>query len=699
MERKTNPLSLSVLSNLRLGSSDDDEKRVLTALVNRALTSERNRQGWLDRQRALSRLRFGVRTPKTFPWKGASNLAVPFVDHAIRKYKPTMMRLIVEPDPIVEFVGTDQAAIKVERTAEIVFNWLFKTEMEAIEPLAYLIDSLCHRGFAFMQVGWEYRTEYECRLLYVRDYFPNIRNTEAQVIAQRLAQEYDLDLTDARVQTSLSQVVAKIQAGAEFVKLAFRRVIDDRPAVWDRDAVQLIAPPRCTDIGNAEWIVVQHVLSIRDLKQREADGLFSKGSVEKVLRDMSKNKDIKSGARSDTDVPLSPSLWRDRELQNERERIWGVEDEDNILIWECYHWYDHNNDGLVDRTVTWLHPRSMSKLRSMPYPYPFHQWPLVKYDFEKVNRRWHSPRGITQMLMDLQLEINAQHNARIDGMTLRNAPTYQMPVLGQFMVRNFRATPGTIVHTKGGAKLEPLQQDRQAFPEQFQEENSLRALGEHYIGIFDAAITSPVAQTKPRTATEISAIVQYTAATATFDAILFQLANRKLYSLVWELFMDLGPNEVKLKVSGTDPKLQKAGLPGFDPEVLEEQLVTVRKSDINKKFKLIPTGTVGNTNRALELSNAREAMAMYVNDMTGFIDAHAIREWHIGLLAQPRWSRRILRSPKDAQILRILMEGAEAYKDPEVQAALGVRSDAPGPDLPRQEIAQSGQSGAQAQQP
>ena len=684
---------------MRLGSSDDDEKRVLSALVNRALTAERNRQGWLDRQRALSRLRFGIRSPKTFPWKGASNLSVPFVDQVIRKYKPTMMRLIVEPDPIVEFVGTDQAAIEVERTAEIVFNWLFKTEMEAIEPMAFIIDGLCHRGFAFAQVGWEYRTEYECRLLYVKDYFPNARNTEAAQIAQRLAREYDLDITDERVQSSLSQVVAKIQAGAEFVKLAFRRVIADRPAVWDRDAVQVIAPPRCTDIGNAEWVIIQHVLSLRDLKQRAADALFSRPSVEKILGDMRSTKDKASGSRPDTDIPLSPSLWHDRELQNERERIWGVEDEDNILIWEIFHWYDHNNDGLVDRTVTYLHPRSMTKLRSMPYPYPFHQWPLVKYDFEKINRRWHSPRGITQMLMDLQLEINAQHNARIDGMTLRNAPTYQMPVLGQFMVRNFRATPGTIIHTKGGARLEPLQQDRQAFPEQFQEENALRALGEHYIGVFDAAITSPVAQTKPRTATEISAIVQYTAATATFDAILFQLANRKLYSLIWELFMDLGPNEVKLKVSGTDPKLQQAALGGFDPNVLEEQLVTIRKSDINKKFKLIPTGTIANTNRALELANAREAMAMYVNDMSGYIDPYAIRQWHVGLLAQPRWSRRILRTPDQAAILRTLMEGAAAWQDPETQAAMSVRGGVPGPDLPRQELAQSGQSGIEAQQP
>ncbi len=353
------------------------------------------------------------------------------------------------------------------------------------------------------------------------------------------------------------------------------------------------------------------------------------------------------------------------------------------------HFFDHNGDGLQERCVTYVHPRTKTMCRATPYSAPFPEWPLVKFDFEKVSRRWHSPRGISAMLQDLQLEINAQHNSRIDGRTLRNSPVWQVPVLSGFKTRNLRVQPGTVVEVSGGAELRPLVQDRGAFPEMVSEENLLRSIGENYIGIFDSAITSPQSNTKARTATEVTAIAQYTAATSTLDAILFQIAMRKTYVLIWQLFMDLGPGEFKLKVAG------------LTPESPDAQLMTIKKSEINRKFTLVPTGTVANTNRALELSNARETVAMYINDQTGFINPHQLRQWHLSLLAQPRWARRILNSPEQATVLQTLNQAAQALKEDRGRVMAAMRGQVQGepPELPRQELAQSGQNGAYAQQP
>lgn len=682
MPDRANPNAYSVLGEIRLGATEDDEKREVDRLIQQGLRADGDRATQLDAWKKLTRLRYGIRDPKTFPWKNASNLSIPFMDAAIRKYKPTLMRLIVEPDPVVEFVGEDPAAVLQERLAEITYNWLFKTEMNALEPMAYTVDTMCHRGFAWVQIGWDYQTEYEVRSCSIRQLFPTGLPQDPNQIIAKLVEEYDLDPQDPRIAGPLNNAINAIMGGASFVKIAHRKVVADRPVIWDRDPVQMIIPPRCTDHRNAEWIVVQHVQSIRKLKQMEADGFFKTGSVAKVLKELHINDD-KAGTNGaggyGGEHYLTQSLSTEQAIQDDREKVFGHEDDDNILIWEMYHWYDYNGDGLKERVVTYLHPRSFTKLCSKPYNYPFACWPFVKFDFEKTSRRVNSPRGVSGLLKDLQREINHQHNARLDGMTLRNSPVYQVPTMTGFKARNFRCVPGTVLQMPGGAQISPIVQDRSAYPEQVNEENMIRGIGEQYVGIFDSNITSPTSATQARTATEIHAAMQYTAATASLDAILFQLSMRELHTMIWDLFMDLGPDEVYIRV------------PGQDPSTNEPELKPTKKADINKRFKLIPTGSIANTNRALQLANAREAMQIFLNDQTGYINPYFIRQWFLYLL-DPRWGRKILNPPNQAQELQTLRQAASAMQDPDMQSEMNSKQHQLSPDQmpsqPDQQVAQ-----------
>jgi len=651
MPDRSFPLALSVLGNVRLGADEYAEQRVITDLVQQGLKADQDRTGWLNRQQALTKLRFGIRRLKTFPWKHASNLSIPLIDAQIRKYKPILMRLLVQPDPVVEFSGENPDAIEGERLAEAEYNWLFKTKMEALEPMAYIIDSMCHRGFGIAQVGWDYQREYETRVIEVAPLFPKGLPPDDQVIAAAFISEYDLDPRDPRTATAIARAVDDVKAGKPTVKIGFMRVVVDRPAIWDRDPVQVIVPPRTVDYGNAERVIVQHVFTVRRLQQLEADGFFTPGSVAKIL-DAQQKRDT---GRYAGDVSASQGLYNDRATQDEHERIWGVEDEDNILIWEVYHWFDYDGDGLADRVVTFVHPKSRTKLSCRPYPYPFHCWPFVKFDYEKTSRRFHSPRGISSMLDGLQREVNARHNGRLDAMTLRNAPIYQIPLLAGFKARNMRAVPGTVLQLPLGSRLEPVAQDRGSWPEEMNEENFLRQIAEGYIGSFDQAIT---AQGGARTATEINATVQLAASTVSFDATLFQLAMKKLHTLIWELWLDLRPQEVSIKVRSDDPA------------ATGPSLRTVKKHEIDKRFTLTPTGSIANTNHALELANSREALQFFANDSTGTVDPWELRRWYFELL-DARVARRIMKSPQDARERQILMQAASTLEaDPSLLAQM-----------------------------
>lgn len=687
-DRLINPVGVKLLGNIDLDTGPESSQQFVSRIIERALRADHNRMGWLNRQRTLTRLRFGIRRPKSFPWKNASNISVPLIDAQIRRFKPILMRLIVESDPIVEFVGEDADAVAAERTAEAEFNWLWRTHMNATEPMAYVVDTMCHRGFAIAQVAWDYQVEYETRVCQTSDILPPDPRTgqpspppqDPNQIIGLLADQYDLSQDDPRVAASLKAAAAQIIKGAPFVRLDFKRVITDRPAVFDRDPVQVLVPPRTTDYANAEWIVVQHIFSVRKLQQMEANGYFIPGSVEKAVGDLTPGRIGQNSIVGDTPLSsIGSGMAQERLLQDEKERIWGMESEDEVMVWQVFAWKDINNDGLAERVELFIHPRSRQVLSSRPYAYPFHRWPFVRFDFEKTSRRYHSPRGISGMLEGLQREANHQHNARLDAMTLHNAPIYQIPLLAGFKARNFRATPGTVLQLPVGAELKPVMQDRGSFTESVNEENLLRQLAETYIGAFDNAVTSAGSQNARRTATEINAATQLAASTASLDTILFQLSMKELYELVWELWIDLRPEEVSYKVLGQDPK------------TAQPLLVTVKKSEIAKKFKLTPTGTIANTNRALELSNAKEALQYFVNDQTGFINPFELRNWYFRLLDY-RQARRIMNAPDQAQELQTLRQAAATLQQqPGLLAQMGGQGQFPPAQQPQQEIAEAPQ--------
>jgi len=659
MPNRTFPYSVAYTGNIRLGPTEDAEKRVLHRLIQDGLTADTERQGWLDRQDALTRLRLGIRKPKTFPWPGASNLSIPVVDAQIRKFKPMLMRLIVQPDPVVQFDSEDMdpGAEEAERLAEAEYTWLFRTKMKSIEPLAYIVDSIAHNGYGVAQIGWNYRTEYECRVADVRSLFGDQPPTDVQQVVALLAQEYDVPRGEARVERSLEKAAQDALAGKPFVKLSYIRVVDDQPALWDRAPQQIIVPTRCTNYGDAEWIIVQHLFSARTLRQRERDGFFVKGFVDKILGAFKKDNQNFRGSDFGNE---SPSMNQWQTTQDETDKTWGREDPDNILLWEIYHWADPDDDGLSERVVTFVHPRTRAHGSTRLYGFPFHKWPFQKLDFEKVSRRFNSPRGISSKLEGIQRAVNATHNARLDGMALRNAPVHQMPVLAGFKARNLQMIPGKIIETPMGTEIKPVIQDRGAFPESMSEENYLRSIAEGYIGTFDQALSNPMGGGDNRTATEVNASVQLSASTASLDTILFQLGMGEIHEMIWELWMDMRPEELIIKVKGDDPNSNNA------------VLRSIKKHEINKKFRLYPAGTIANTNRALELANAREALNFFAPDASGLIDPYELRYWYFSLL-DPRVARKVVLPRDKAAYNQTLMQAAaEVQADPSLLASMGM---------------------------
>src|SRR5690606_12870592 len=149
-------------------------------------------------------------------------------------------------------------------------------------------------------------------------------------LAEIIAEEYEVPIQDPRARRALERAMEGIRQGTPFVKLAFRKVVSDKPAIWERDPIQILLPSRATDIANAEWIIVQHVFSLRTLQQMEADGIFEDGSVKKIEYHL--RFSAKPGVHAFEEAAgFTQSLQALKEIQDERERVWGTENDNNIL--------------------------------------------------------------------------------------------------------------------------------------------------------------------------------------------------------------------------------------------------------------------------------------------------------------------------------------------------------------------------------
>lgn len=628
--QRPNPLSVE---HLRADTLSADE---ISDLIKEITAADEARSQWLDNQRKLTQQRYGIggAAPKG-PWPGASDLKIPTQDKAIRRWKPKILSLVFDTHPVAYFRALEPQDVPAAHAVEQFYDWLFKIHMEdSLEECCYLVDLIAHRGFGFIQVYWDYRTEEESYICDPKTTWPpGVEGLSDDDIVSYLVAEYEIEPDDVS-----PDMIATLREGRP-ITLQFRTVVADRPRIVARDPVQVIAPPSAVSVEDAAWICVQHVFDAATLRAWAADGRLRFDAVEQVLSHVEEPDRPTAAVRSD-----------EESLLDHKEGLAASESRQNIEVWEIYTWRAERS-GVRRRVVYWLHPGSQILLAALPYVFPFHCWPLVKFDHEKTYRRWHAPRGISNMLSPLARAINRLHNARLNAIAIQLAPVFKWRAPTGVPPRGLRFAPGQVIPVTELNDIEPLVHDLRNIPVYTQEEFQTRQYAEDYAGIYDSSLMSALDPTERRTATEVNYVAEQMQGAFALDAKLFQTAMARVHRLVWQLWYAFGPPEIYFRVLN------------------EEMPRLFRKSEIGSNFDVVPSGTPANTNKALELARAREVMQFLGADTSGVVDRAKLFEWYLSRLD---WllAKTVIRGPQEQQAAAMLMGAANELATGNLQTIL-----------------------------
>src|SRR6059036_21853 len=107
------------------GQIETDLRKQVKTLHERIRFAEQDRAQWIEKQRILIEQRRGIRRPKNIPWVGANNDVWPLTDGIIRRWKPGIVSLILDADPVAYFFANKPQDIQAARDAQAFFHWQF----------------------------------------------------------------------------------------------------------------------------------------------------------------------------------------------------------------------------------------------------------------------------------------------------------------------------------------------------------------------------------------------------------------------------------------------------------------------------------------------------------------------------------------------------------------------------------------------
>jgi hypothetical protein len=671
---RENPLNISNFDS-RITKEVEDKVKELYARVEEG---DNARQEWVGKQEKLIRQRKGIRRTKVFPWPGANNHSWPVTDGTIRRWKPGIVALVMQADPVCYFFPQNQKAMAAQPTAQAYYHWRFHDIPGVEETALELVDYIGQHGMAFTRQGWEYKTERQCRIVRVETLFPNgvqatvdaynqqaaqigaqvqaaiqagqappeaaqqvpPQMSPAEFVAKTLEDEYVVKSDNPMEAGQILEATQAILQGAQVVRLYYSLIRADRPGWQVFNPLDVILPPRCPtgEIADASYIGLIHRLSSDDVLRMARDGWFDPTAAQKVA-DGLKNKSANSGEMQ-SGIGARTGAWRSA-VENALDAADGItaatEDEPTVDVFlEMYAKLDLDGDGILEKHHLWYHPSTHTVLALHPYANPFFEWPLTLFQFEHTSNRLYSARGIAELLSTFQAQVNKIHNARLDAIQIVLAPMFQMRATAGTIPPNIKFTPGAIIPVQSVGDIQPLQMDVSGLIQSLNEENYVRGMAEQYVGLFDPSVMAENAPER-RTATEVNAVQSVTQSVYGQDAALFQSAMSKVHRQLWLLELEFGPQELVFRVTGEEmPKLAK-------------------KSEISYDYDLVPSGTPANTSKQLAMARAREALQIFWPDQTGTINKNALAKYYFDVLDR-NMSRLMVRTPEQAALIQQMMQ-------------------------------------------
>lgn len=574
--------------------------------------------------------RFGVRpTITTWPWRNAANLHLPLIDKTIRRAKPKFIRLVEGVNPIVtlrsNLMGDDLATV---RGVERKFDENLRDHMRIVEKIALGADKMLERGYFLGKVVQEFtpvevdEVFYMGRLPDSWKQFLGDPNTTDDQIGFAIANRFDMDVDDKAINEEIRTVVQKIRARVPVIK--FKRTVDTTkfPSLYIRDPLKVIVPWDTTDIQRARMITDKLTMTERDIQMKGESNVWNKENVYKYLNQYSDSQ----GGRDKTNYTGDRQQEYVETLENIRE---GVYPSGHLPIAdEIYFHFKWPGDIVPSPSVLTIppgHPELPFRFIKYPYVDEYGRpdvWPFGKVEFEIVSERFHSSRGVPQMLDSLQTEVTNNHNAKQNHMTIATSLNLKAKKNSGISTQWIPGQPMWVTRMEDAEVMQIGSKDV-SFDN---EEKTLLGWADSYMGLVDEPLKQGPTQ-EPRTQKEIEKLTDIEDDVAYGDVVIYQIGMNKIYQMAWNRWMQYGDSKIQIQTP-------------------DGEFMTLEKEELTRRFRLVPTGNLGNSSTTKRANDARMRLAMFNNDP--HINQYELRRQAL-LFDDERVAETLLLTPTQSQ--------------------------------------------------
>lgn len=597
---------------------------------------------WESNQDKWHKLRMRIKKKKTFPFVGCSNIRMPTLDTQIRKIKASIVNLIfgirpvvqAEPDPS----GNWQTAKKIEKFLDHLIMDKIKIKNKSIIG----IDQSLEKGFYLIKPYWRCEITERVEELSTDDLtlqevmWVYAEDRTIPEITQELIRRLQVDTNDLVARENLSKIdkiAEKILKGETEIRVELQDVTYNCPDI-DLCSPERVYVPTTTGVSpqDSTYLIHEFFLPIQTLEQN----IHHKGWSEPAVDDI-KHKGSKDLNDKKSDIS-----------KDEREGIERLQSNEGLVkIWECYCWYDINDDGKLEKAVITIAPEFNKLLRKITLPTYSGKFPFVKLFYEMTDDRWFSHRGLPELIEDIVKEIDIQHMQKIDYGTLTNSPMYAYRA-GMVNPRTVQFVFGQGLPVHG---MQPLNDSIQQINSQNpninfsyeREQMILETKIQELVGQLDFSLQSMINKREPRTLGEVELQSSSMQQVQSLSGNYFREQFEELFNWIWELWCQYGDDSYEFAYFGKE---------GWEQ-------IKLTKEEIQGKYKITIRGNDQNTNPKIKLQKAQMILMGVQNPIalqTGVVNpvhiANAYKRFYQELDI-PNWQELVASAEQIQQMIQM----------------------------------------------
>lgn len=552
------------------------------------MSAQGNTARWEILQMRWHKMRMRIKKTKNFPFVGCANLRMPTIETKLRKLKASLVNVVWGIRPVVQVIPTPSGNFENAMKIEKFLDHLICDITDLKNKVIISIDQALEKGYCLLKPYWAYEEITRIETVSLDDLSIqeveaiHSSNTSQDDLVNILIDYLGADTSDNVKNENMSElrrVAMEIHSGAESITANLQEVTKNHPdADTCMDERIYVGTDSGYDPQGCQYIIHEFFMPLDMVKKNARLKGWDTSTVTEVWAMKQVNLNQKN-------IQI---------IKDFREGIMRLQTPDELVkIWECYCWYDINNDGEKEKCVVTMAADFHKILRKSTLPFFNSKWPFVKLFYELTDDRWFSHRGIPEMIEDIVKEIDIQHMQKIDNQTIRNTPMF-LYRSGMINNKTVQFVFGQGLPVNGMTPLQDVLQPVNSGNSQVEfsyerEQMLLESKVEELIGQVDFTLQSMINKRQPRTLGEVQLQMQNQQLTFSLDADLFKSQIEDLFTWQWDLWCQYGDDEYEFAYFGQD---------GWEK-------IRLNREEVKGKYKITVRGNDQNTNPQVRLQKAQ----------------------------------------------------------------------------------------------